>query len=315
MQTLNRLSRIIGCLACLSQSCHSKLQIDREAFRQYLQKPSAAMVGYAPRNRPGGANREETIDADLAALRAKFNGLVIYDATAEADRILSAAHRHGYVAAMLLVHDPRSEEQLRAVAALVVKFRRSLALAVCIGSEGLLDHRYAVEDIEAGREKLDSILDPEPVEMTTAEPWWLYLNEQPHSAPLRAFGDFISLHIHPVWDADISDGAAAADWSFGCALRIAELSKRQVVVRETGFPGAGTSPRAGLRGFTFSRVGQAAFWKRWQAIRRQQKQPFPSLAIAFEGIDNPLKQTNDFEAAWGLLSNPGLVPYPAWNAF
>ena len=272
------------------------------------------MVGYAPRMTANTATRA-SIEADLAALRPKFNGLVLYSANEQAEQILSAAQQKGYLAAMLLVHDPRSEDQLRAAAALVVKFRASLALAVCLGSEGLLDHRYAVEDLEAGRHQLDSLLNPQPVEITTAEPWWLYLNEQPHSAPLRAFGDFISLHIHPVWDADISDGLAAADWSYGRALRIADLTHRQVVVRETGFPGEGTSPRPALRGFTFSRQNQAAFWQRWQAIRRQQKQPFPSLAIAFEGIDNPLKQTNDFEAAWGLLSNPALSPYPAWQAF
>ena len=98
---------------------------------------------------PAGAYPADELRADLTALRPAFDGLVLYgfDATLTPG-IVEQAATLGYRAVLLGIWDPKSEAEVAGVADLVRRYRDRLALAVCIGNEGINDNRYTIEDLE-----------------------------------------------------------------------------------------------------------------------------------------------------------------------
>ena len=253
------------------------------------------------------------IDDELKLLRSRFDGLILYGFDEKTPSILESAARLKYQAVLATVWDPRSDREIGDAARMLGGYAERFAVAVSIGSEGLLENRYSMGDLQDGAAKFDR-LSRHRFEITTSEPWWRYLDGQPSAGTLRTFGDFLAIHVHVVWDADISDPEEAARWSRDRAVQIAALSGRMVLVREAGFPGAGRSPRASAEGLVFSREAQAKFWREWVRLRGQHDQNV-SLAAAFEAIDNPRKVWRDFESSWGLFSTGDLRPWPAWDAF
>lgn len=274
-------------------------------FQAFLRRPDASLIAYT-------ATSENT-EQELALLRKKFNGLILYGFDAHTAAMLSTAAQLKYQAVLATIWDPRSEEEIGLAAKVLSQYADRFAIAVSIGSEGLLENRYSLSDVESAAGKLDR-LSGHNFEKTTSEPWWRYLDGQPSASELRAFGDFIAVHVHVVWDADIRDPAEAARWSRDRAAQIAALSGKTVLVREAGFPGSGRSPRASAQGLVFSRQAQAEFWKQWVSLRAAQPRGV-SLAGVFEGIDNPRKTWRDFESSWGLLSAGELEPHPAFDVF
>jgi hypothetical protein len=273
-------------------------------FRMYLADPQARMVAFAPdeaaRADPAMLRRQ------LGVLRERFDGLSLYGCTPQTPEVVDTARALGYRAVLLTVWDPRSESELATAASIVRDEGGRLALAVSIGSEGRMQNRYTLEDMQAARkELLERNAGATAVEMTTTEPWWLYL--KPESGGLRAFGEFTSVNIHVVWDTDIVDPALAASWTRDRAEEVERAVGRPLLVREAGLPGGGTSPRDGVS-LRFTRAMQAAFWRSWFALGRR-----PPL-VAFEGVDNGDKHWRDFEGSWGLLDGE-LRPWPAWGAF
>ncbi len=278
------------------------------AFRRYLGDPGSRLVVYSPEIAFAGEDRLLVVRRQLALLRPKFDGLVLYRCDDDTASLLDAAAALGYRAALLTVWDPNSSREVATAAALVARFQGRLAIAVSVGSEGLMEHRYTLDQLEsAARQLRNRAGGRQAVEITTAEPWWLYLKCDDDAARLGAFGDFVSVNIHVVWDADIADPAAAANWTADRAIEVQQLTRKLLLVREAGFPGGGESPRPTAR-FAFDRGMQARFWTAWQL--RSEQGPLPPIA-AFEAIDNPQKQWRSFEDQWGLLSTD-LAPYPAW---
>lgn len=249
----------------------------------------------------------------MALLRKKFNGLILYGFDEQTAPTLATAAKLKYQAVLATIWDPRSNQEIQLAAKLLPEYADRFAIAVSIGSEGLLEGRYSLGDIEAAAAKLDSV-SHQNFEKTTSEPWWKYLDGQPSASELRAFGDFLAVHVHVVWDADITDPVEAARWTRDRAAQIAALSGKTVLVREAGFPGAGRSPRASTQGAAFSREAQAKFWKEWLELRAMEPRGV-SLAGVFEGVDNPRKTWRSFEGSWGLLSADDLSPYPAFEVF
>ena len=277
-------------------------------FLDYLRQPGTSMVAYAPAGE---------IDRELKLLRQKFDGLALYGFDDHTSDVLATAAKLHYRAILATIWDPRSNREITQAATLLPRYANSMAIAVSIGSEGLLENRYHFDDLGAAAAEFDR-QSPIRFERTTSEPWWRYLDGQPDAAALRSFGDFVTVHVHVVWDADITDPAEAARWSRDRAVQIMNLSGSPVLVREAGFPGDGTSPRASREGFTFTRDAQAKFWREWVALRQRQStggHAFVSLAVAFEAIDNPTKEWRNFEGSWGLLAPGTLEPWPAWSEF
>ena len=185
-------------------------------FNGYLGGQRPALIAfnpsrYDPRTPPTGAYPADELRADLAALRPAFDGLVLYgfDPTLTPG-ILEQAASLGYRAVLLGIWDPKSETETAGVADLIRRYRDRLALAVCIGNEGISDNRYTIEDLGRAGDHLRRLTgtDP-PVPVTTSEPAGDY-----GWPPLRRFGHFLAPNIHPAIDQEaLSPQAAVA----GCA--------------------------------------------------------------------------------------------------
>ena len=271
----------------------------------------AALVGYTPseldpRN-PGShaALKTSSIRADLVALRPAFDGLILYGYhEADTPRILAVAQQLDYRAVILGVWEPKSAAELDGVAAAARQFHGELALAVCVGNEGITFGRYEPEDLTIAAARLRQTL-PADVPLTTTEP--LATSQSP---VVLAFGDFLLPNIHPVFDAPQLPADAAAAWVRQQAKLLADKAGKPVFVKETGFPHAG-KPQ-------FSPAAQAAFWRAYRggAALTVEAEPtrWISFAAAFEAFDAPWKAESSglpMEADWGLLSAKR-VPYPAF---
>jgi exo-beta-1,3-glucanase (GH17 family) len=285
----------------------------RTDFRDYFADPGASLVAYATKFEYSGPPTDENMYAQLHRLREKFDGLVLYDCGRHAARVLRMAAELDYHAALLTIWNlPSWVEQIRA-AALLRRHGRRLILAVCLGSEGLLMHRYTDADLLAAYRRMRRLADPIPVEITSTEPWSYYL-EPAHSAALTQVCDFLMPNVHAIWDAYLSDPEDMAIWTAEKADELQTALGRPVLIREAGVPGGGRPPRR-LEGLTeFDRQIQAEFWRAWLKLKAQGRVP---SACAFEAIDNPDKlHMSDFEPHWGLLrANHELTAWPAWDVF
>lgn len=278
------------------------------AFRDYLADHHSRMVVYSPDL--DGTDDETVVQRQLSLLRLKFDGIVLYECDGESDLILRTAESLGFRAALLTIWSPRSQEEIQRAANLVRDYRTQMALAVSIGSEGIMEKRYTFHDIEAAQDDLLRFSDTaREVETTTTEPWWLYMSSTPDAIKLQQFGDFLCVNIHVIWDTDLTSPAMAAAWTADRAKELARTTGRPVLIREAGYPGGGYSPRPNSS-FLFTRNLQLAFWQDWNTRFGASAPPI----VAFEGIDNPAKHWKSFESTWGLLT-PDLQPHLAWEAF
>ena len=272
-------------------------------FIGYLRGQRPALIAfnpsrYDPRTPPAGAYPADELRADLTALRPAFDGLVLYgfDATLTPG-ILEHAASLGYRAVLLGIWDPKSETETAGVADLVRRYRDRLALAVCLGNEGINDNRYTIEDLGGAREHLRRLTGTgAAVPVTTSEPAGDY-----GWPPLRQFGDFLAPNIHPAIDQGALMPRAAVAWGRGRAEAIARLAGKPVLVKETGVPNGGGAPHSPER--------QRAFWVEWLAQGRHassgRPDPLISFAAAFEAFDAPWKALqlgNPMEAHWGLMT-------------
>lgn len=279
------------------------------AFRSYLFGGRGRMVVYSPRLE-GESGEASVIERQLSILHRKFDGLVLYACDGDSDLILRTAESLGFRAVLLTIWSPRSREEIGRAATLVGEHRGRLALAVSIGSEGIMERRYTLADLNAAREQLLHLTAGGPgVETTTTEPWWVYTGPTSEAGSLLHFGDFLTANIHVIWDTDLTSPQMAAQWTAERARELQRAAGRPVLIREAGLPGGGYSPRPEST-FEFSRELQYAFWRSWNSLAGEGTPPI----VAFEGIDNPEKQWKSFEGSWGLLT-PSLDPHPAWEAF
>ena len=284
-------------------------------FIGYLRGQRPALIAfnpsrYDPRTPPAGAYPADELRADLTALRPAFDGLVLYgfDATLTPG-ILEQAASLGYRAVLLGIWDPKSEAETAGVADLVRRYRDRLALAVCVGNEGINDDRYTIEDLGHARDNLRRLTGTgAAVPVTTSEPAGDY-----GWPPLRQLGDFLAPNIHPAIDQEALSPQAAVAWVRGRAMAIAEIAGKPVLVKETGVPNGGGAPHSPER--------QRAFWGEWLAQGRPARSGRPhsliSFAAAFEAFDAPWKATqlgNPMEAHWGLMTAER-QPHPAFHAW
>lgn len=282
-------------------------------FLSYMQSASAAAVAFNATNydpRPGADYRAPTatsIAQDVAALRTAFDGLILYGFDANVTPVvLEEMRRARYRAVMLGIWDPRSRDEVLAVADLADRHARSLAVAVCAGNEGAAFNRYTFEDILSAAALLRrSMRSGDAVALCTSEPLSEY-----GWAPLRAFGDFVAVNIHPVFDRSELGPADAVAWVVERALTLAEAANKPLLVKETGFP----------HGRPYTPPLQAAFWSEYvkgQAVQRTKNGAWAAFTAAFESFDLPWKAVQSgiaIEDSWGLMST-ARIPYPAFKVW
>lgn len=285
------------------------------SFLRYLAEGAPALIAFNPSSYdPGSTSRaaypEALLRADLQALRAAFDGLILYAYDARVTPgILEQAAALRYRAALLGIWDPRSEAEIAGTAGLIRRYADRLALAVCIGNEGINDNRYGIEDLTAARDQLRTLTDGgAPVTVTTSEPAGDY-----GWPPIRGFGEFCAPNIHPAIDREGLGPEAAAGWVHDRARAIAQVAGKPVLIKETGLPNGGAAGQTPER--------QRAFWAAWLARGRRFPAAtggtFVSTAAAFEAFDAPwkaVKLASPTEGRWGLLSADRL-PYPAFLAW
>jgi exo-beta-1,3-glucanase (GH17 family) len=291
----------------------STLADDSPTFIGYLRSERPALVAfnpsqYDPRTPLTGTYPKGELRADLADLRPAFDGLILYGFdVALTPSIVEQAADLGYRAVLLGVWDPKSDLEVAGVADLVRHYRDRLALAVCIGNEGINDNRYTIEHLERARDRLRALVGAS-VPVTTSEPAGDY-----GWPPLRSFGDLLAPNIHPAIDREALSPDAAVAWVRGRAKAIASISGKPVLVKESGVPNGGGSPHSPER--------QRAFWAEWLARGRlmpvDRAGAFVSFAAAFEAFDAPWKAVqleNPIEGRWGLMTEER-QPYPAFGAW
>jgi exo-beta-1,3-glucanase (GH17 family) len=270
-----------------------------------------ALVAFNPTQydpRPGATRTIPSlasVQADLAALRPAFDGLILYAYDPEVTpTIVAESARQGFRAVLLGIWEPTSATELTGTVALIQQYYGTLALAVCIGNEGLTFTRYTLRDLQTAADRLKASLGPDvPVPFTTSEPF-----DQYDQTALQQFGDFLAPNIHTVFTQPAQAAAAAAAWVRERAHALATSTGRRVLVKETGMPHGG-APQ-------FTPATQQAFWAAYVKGERVVRIPGGWVAYnaAFEAVDLPWKAALThipLEEAWGLLSTER-QPYPAF---
>lgn len=217
-----------------------------------------ALVAYSPTNHNPRPEKHripspDSIAADLKALRPAFDGLVLYGYDRDVTPVvLAEAKRQGYRAILLGIWEPPSAEEVAGVAALVKKYDKDLALAVCIGNEGIAFNRYRLDDLKLATKVLRDSLGPNHfVPFCTSEPFSQY-----DQLDLQEFGDFLAPNIHPVFDQPQLGFLEAVSWVRERARTLATTTQKPLLVKETGFPHGGDA--------RFTPKMQKAFWQSYR---------------------------------------------------
>ncbi len=249
-----------------------------------------------------------SIETDLLKLRKVFDGLIVYSYHPKVTPIiLEKAKQLHYRAMVLGIWNARSQTEIQGVVKLIREYAGDMALALCLGNEGIYFKRYTLKDLLEAQKTIQASLGTAlQIPITTSEPWESY-----RSSALYGFGDFLAPNIHPVWVKPALPAKDAVFWTREQALAIMEKSNKPVLVKETGFP------HAGQRHFTPG--SQKQFWDmyvREDSLVYSLENPhvWTSFATSFEAFSLPWKAEQSgepVEAAWGLLSKDR-VPFPAF---
>ncbi len=315
---------VIGLVALFrsyTDSDSSAQEIRRNAaprsFYAYLHDPSnqPTAIAYTPLGfnptdtEPGGWPSSESIGQDLAVLRLGFDGLILrrFDSRITSTIVREAVYAD-YQAILLGIWDPRSHDEITGVANLIKTYGKAIALAVCVGNEGLAFNRYTLADVTLGIQQIRDLVGVAfPVPCCTSEPLWQYV--QPG---LQDVGDFLAPNIHPIFYRPDLPPSGAALWSREQALWLAQLARKPVLVKETGFPRAGAP--------SYSPEAQRRFWQAYTMdphLTWLSEQPpvWISYAAAFDAFDQPVTVQQSLlpiEHAWGVLDHTR-TPFPAFS--
>ncbi len=242
----------------------------------------------------------------MEALRPGFDGLILYGYDPDITPVIvGEANKLAYRAILLGIDNPKSDMEISGVAQLIRQYHGRLALAVCIGNEGIAFNKYSFGNLRTVSEKLNKMLGSGiRVPVCTSEPFSEY-----GQTVLREYGDFLSPNIHPVFDADQLGAVEAAGWVHERALALAEKAQKPVLVKETGLP-HGSADR-------FTPEAQQMFWSAY--VHRGLLLHISSnlriwCATAFEAFDLGWKAelaNSPLEREWGLLTSDR-KPFPAF---
>jgi exo-beta-1,3-glucanase (GH17 family) len=296
---------LLACLLVPGQAAAVASCAQRPAARPALSLLSAAMtqgrfVSYQPTQiqiHQGKATRadEAGIAADLAVLRPRFDGLILYGVLDGADRVVDVAARLGFRAVILGVWNLDKPRELDLALAAATR-QPQLVVGLSLGNERVLAGATSLQALatrlQQARARAPQLL------WTSTEPFHLY--EQAAAQPLLAQMDFMLVNVHPAfqpWFRSASD-ADTARFVVNVVHDLSALYCGPVLVKETGVP---TAPAS--MGFTAQR--QAGFWRSLKI----QFPPHRLRAFAFfSAFDAPWRVTDEHptagpqpqEGSWGL---------------
>lgn len=240
------------------------------------------------------------IRKDLTILREDFQGLITYSCADGVDEVPGVAKALGFRALILGIWDPLSEREFRNVKRLVNAYPQ-LIVGISVGNETLLAERHQWPVLRAAIQRLRTALPG--VAITTSEPFYYYLNDDP--ADFVAVQDFLLPSVHPLFQPWFNQAstAQAVDFVVRVAGLLSAKTDKPVLIKETGLP-------SGPPGTRFTPAAQAEFWT--SLIRQLPK--LPGLGAAyFEAFDHDWKEENarqEFgshpeEGYWGLYTAGG----------
>lgn len=266
---------------------------------------SLRFVAYTPTNLTIVSGRvhaasQESIRKDLAILREDFQGLITYSCADGVEEVPVVASSLGYRALILGIWDPLSEHEISNVKRLVNTYPQ-LILGVSVGNETLLAQRHEWSVLRSTIQRLRS--DLPGVAITTSEPFYYYLNDDPDD--FLVVQDFLLPSVHPLFQPwfDQATTAQAVDFVVRVAGLLSAKTNKPVLIKETGLP-------SGPAGTRFTPAAQAEFW----VSLLQQLPPAPGSGFAyFEAFDHDWKEENarrEFgshpeEGYWGLYNADG----------
>jgi exo-beta-1,3-glucanase (GH17 family) len=246
------------------------------------------------------AASRKRIRQDLTLLREDFQGLITYSCADGVDEVPAVAQALGYRAVILGLWDPLSEREFSNARRLVNAFPQ-LIVGVSVGNETLLAQRHDWSVLRAAMQRLRAALPG--VAITTSEPFYYYLNDEP--ADFMAVQDFLLPSVHPLfqdWFAQATT-AQAVDFVVQVAELLSAKTDKPVLIKETGLP-------SGPPGSRFTPAAQAEFWvSLFKRLPRAR-----GLGVAyFEAFDHDWKEENaqrEFgahpeEGYWGLYTATG----------
>lgn len=245
----------------------------------------------------GKASRadEAGIAADLAVLRPRFDGLILYGVLDGADRVVDVAARLGFKSVILGVWNIDDAQELDLALSAATR-QPQLVVGLSLGNERVLAGTTDMPALAARLQRLHARVPQLP--LSTSEPFHLF--EQPAATPVLQQMDFMLANVHPIFQPWFAGAAAqdAARFVVNVASDLATVYCGPVLIKETGVP---TAPAS--MGFTAER--QAAFW----SSLRTQFVPGRQRAVAsFSAFDAPWRVNDEHptagpqpqEGSWGL---------------
>lgn len=241
---------------------------------------------------------EESIRADLDALRPWFDGLVTYGAHSGAEKVPAIAAELGFRAVIVGVWDPSDETELAAALA-AWETHPEIVVGLSLGNEVVFGQRGDWAALESAIAHVRTRAPGLPLSVT--EPFAEFLT--PAARPLLARLDFMAVNIHPVFEPWFSEAPPFnwADFVVQVSRRLAdEAFCGPILVKETGVP---TGPAE--KGFDEAK--QAAFYGELQKVLPPSRARAFAFFSAFDApwrvYDfNPVPGEHPEEAHWGLFT-------------
>jgi exo-beta-1,3-glucanase (GH17 family) len=233
-------------------------------------------------------------------LRAKFDGLITYDAIHGNEAVPGIAASLGFRAVIIGVWDPLDERQVDAAIEAAHHYPQVVA-GISLGNELLFSRRMSAAQLASRIAYLRERLPATP--LSTTEPFHIY-----HDAAIsQLLGqlDFLLANVHPVFQPWFrgADDATAAQFVVNVVSELAPLSCGPVVVKETGVP---TAPASA--GFSIAR--QAAFYRE---LRSRLPASGTRAFAYFAAFDAPWRA---FDALAAPGATPGVHPEEAhWGVY
>lgn len=214
------------------------------------------------------------IEAELKALRSKFDGVMTYSSANGAERVADIAARLGFRAVVPGIWDVNDAREIaNAIAA--ARRQPKVVVGLSLANERIFAKERSPADLAARLRALRAQVPSLPI--ATSEPFHIFV--QPPSRELLGEMDFMLANVHPVfqpWFKGATD-ADAAKFVVNVTNELAQSFCGPILVKETGVP---TAPET--EGYTAAR--QATFF----AELRKQFPPTPTRAFAyFSAFDAP----------------------------
>jgi exo-beta-1,3-glucanase (GH17 family) len=252
---------------------------------------------------------DDSIRADLAALKPDFDSLITYSAVSGAERVPDIAREMGFRAVVVGVWSITDETE-RANAIAAIERNPSTVAGLSLGNETILGQRGNWGDIAYRISEMRARLPSVP--LTTTEPFAQYLDQSDARSALRAM-DFLLVNIHPIFETWFRSAKAPnwADFVVRVSDRLAQAFAGPILVKETGVP-------SGPVASGFDEGMQHDFWRALEAQMPRSAGRAFSYFSAFDAPwrandTNPTPGAHPEEAHWGLFTEARAPKKVMWD--